>query len=138
MLLKSREVVFDVLTPAHSERVVTVGENNGLQMMLILQQVAAMNMGDGNPVLSPHCRSGLCPLTHNPPALLNEIVVCVDKIVNECCGATSFPHGCGDQVDQLGISSDIWQQKILFYWQRIWGKRRLMGAYCGCYRTVVL
>ncbi len=59
MLLKSREVVFDVPTPTHSERVVTVGEDNGLKVMLILQQVAGTNMGDGDLVLSPHCRSRL-------------------------------------------------------------------------------
>ena len=56
VLLKSRQVVFDVLALSNSEGIMTVGENDGLKLMLIVKKVTSVDVGDGDLVLPPDCR----------------------------------------------------------------------------------
>ena len=46
-------VVLDILSLSDLEGVVAVGEDDGGQLVLIVQEVAAMKVGDGNVVLTP-------------------------------------------------------------------------------------
>ena len=46
-------VVLDVLSLSDLEGVVAVGEDDGRQLVLIVQEVAAMKMCDGNLALTP-------------------------------------------------------------------------------------
>ena len=46
-------VVLYTLTFSKGQGVVTVGENDGEQLVLIVHKVAAMDVGDGNLVLTP-------------------------------------------------------------------------------------
>ena len=51
VLLECRQVVGDVLALAQSQGVVAVGEDDGVQLLLIVQQVALVDMRDGNSAL---------------------------------------------------------------------------------------
>ena len=53
VLLQSLMVVFHILPLSHFEGVVAVREDDGGQLVLIVQEVAAMEMCDGNLVLTP-------------------------------------------------------------------------------------
>ena len=53
MLLKSREVVGHVLTLPHGERVAAVREDDGGKLVFIGEEVAAMDVSDGDLVFSP-------------------------------------------------------------------------------------
>ena len=48
VLLERRQVVGDVLALAHSQGVVAVGEDDGVQLLLIVQQVALVDVRDGH------------------------------------------------------------------------------------------
>ena len=52
-LLEGRQVVGDLSTLAHSEGVVAVGEENGLQLALVVQEVALVDVGQLDLVLMP-------------------------------------------------------------------------------------
>ena len=51
--LQSQMVVFHILPLSKFEWVVAVGEDDGGQLMLIVQKVEAMEVSDGNLVLTP-------------------------------------------------------------------------------------
>ena len=53
VLLKSREVVGHVLTLPHGERVAAVREDDGGKLLFIGEEVAAMDVSDGDLVFSP-------------------------------------------------------------------------------------
>ena len=53
MLLKSREVVGHVLTLPHGEGVAAVREDDGGKLLFIGEEVAAMDVCDGDLVFSP-------------------------------------------------------------------------------------
>ena len=53
MLLQSLMVILDNLSLSNLERVVAVREDDGGQLVLVVQEVAAMKVGDGNLVLTP-------------------------------------------------------------------------------------
>ena len=53
MLLQSLMVILDYLPLPDLEGVVAVGEDDGGQLVLVVQEVAAMEVGDGNLVLTP-------------------------------------------------------------------------------------
>ena len=53
LFLKSWKVIGNVLAFSHSKGVVTMGKDKGRKMLLIGEEVAAMNVGDGNLVFSP-------------------------------------------------------------------------------------
>ena len=54
VLLQGREVVADVLSLAQGEGVVAVGEDDGEQLVLVVEQVAAAEVSDGNFTLVPY------------------------------------------------------------------------------------
>ena len=68
VLLQSCMVVLNVLSFSKGQGVVTVGENDGEQLVLIVHEVAAMNVGDWNLVLTPKffTKSSI-PITYYPP-----------------------------------------------------------------------
>jgi hypothetical protein len=53
MLLQSLMVVLDILSLSDLEGVVAVGEDDGGKLVLIVQEVAAMEVRDGNIMLTP-------------------------------------------------------------------------------------
>ena len=53
VLLQSQMVVLDILSLSDLEGVVTVREDDGGQLVLVVQEVAAMEVSDGNVVLTP-------------------------------------------------------------------------------------
>ena len=53
MLLKSREVIGHILTFPHGEGVVAVREDDGGKLVFISEEVAAMDVSDGDLVFSP-------------------------------------------------------------------------------------
>ena len=53
VLLQSLMVIFDILSLSDLERVVAVREDDRGQLVLVVQEVAAMKVGDGNVVLTP-------------------------------------------------------------------------------------
>ena len=53
VLLQSLMVILDILSLSNLEGVVAVRENDGGQLVLIVQEVAAMEVSDGNLVLTP-------------------------------------------------------------------------------------
>ena len=50
-------VVLYTLTLSKGQGVVAVRENDGEQLVLVVNQVAAMDVSDGNLVLTPKCRT---------------------------------------------------------------------------------
>ena len=57
VLLQGLVVIFHVLPLANFKGVVTVRENDGRQVMLIVQEVTAMKVSDGNSVFTPEGQS---------------------------------------------------------------------------------
>ena len=53
VLLQSLVVILDILSFTNFEGVVAVRENDGGQLMLVVQEVTAMEVGDGDIVLTP-------------------------------------------------------------------------------------
>jgi hypothetical protein len=53
MLLQSLMVVLDILSLSDLEGVVAVGEYDGRKLVLIVQEVATMEVCDGNLMLTP-------------------------------------------------------------------------------------
>ena len=53
VFLQSLMVVLHVLPLSDLEGVVAVGEDDGRQLVLVVQEVAAMEMSDGNLALTP-------------------------------------------------------------------------------------
>ena len=53
VLLQSLMVVLHILPLSDLERVVAVGEDDGGQLVLVVQEVATMKVGDGNLALTP-------------------------------------------------------------------------------------
>ena len=53
LFLKGWEVIGNVLASSHSKGVVAVGEDKGRKLLLIGEEMAAMDVGDGNLVLLP-------------------------------------------------------------------------------------
>ena len=51
--LQSWEVIGDLLTLAHTKGVVAVGEKDGLELALVVQEMALVDVGQLNLVLSP-------------------------------------------------------------------------------------
>ena len=54
MFLKSWQVIGDLLALAHVERVVAVGEEDGLELAVVVQEVALVDVGQLDLVLLPH------------------------------------------------------------------------------------
>ena len=54
MFLKSWQVIGDLLTLARVERVVAVGEEDGLELVVVVQEVALVDVGQLDLVLLPH------------------------------------------------------------------------------------
>ena len=54
VLLQGSEVIVDILSLAQGEGVVAVGEDDGEQLVLVVEQVAAVEVSDGNLALVPH------------------------------------------------------------------------------------
>ena len=54
MFLKSWQVIGDLLALAHVERVVAVGEEDGLELAVVIQEVALVDVGQLDLVLLPH------------------------------------------------------------------------------------
>ena len=54
VLLQGREVVADILSLAQGEGVVAVGEDDGEQLVLVVKQVASVEVSDGNLTFVPH------------------------------------------------------------------------------------
>jgi len=53
LFLKGWEVIGNVLAFSHSKGVVAVGEDKGRKLLLICEEMTAMDVGDGNLVLLP-------------------------------------------------------------------------------------
>ena len=53
VLLESLVVIFDILPLPNLEGIVAMREDNGGQLTLIVEEMAAVEMGDGNLVLTP-------------------------------------------------------------------------------------
>ena len=53
VLLQSLMVVLDDLSLSDLEGIVAVREDDGRELVLVVQEVAAMEVGDGNLVLTP-------------------------------------------------------------------------------------
>ena len=53
VFLQSCVVILDILSFSKGQGVVAVRENDGKQLVLVVHQVAAMDMSDGNLVLTP-------------------------------------------------------------------------------------
>jgi len=53
LFLKGWEVIDNVLAFPHSKGVVAVGEDKGRKLLLIGEEMTAMDVGDGNLVLLP-------------------------------------------------------------------------------------
>ena len=53
VLLQSLMVILDIFPLSNFEGVVAVREDDGGQLVLIIQQVATVKMGDGHLVLTP-------------------------------------------------------------------------------------
>ena len=53
MFLQSLVVVTDTMGLTHLEGVAAMGQDNGYDLVLIVQQVTAVNVCDGNLVLDP-------------------------------------------------------------------------------------
>ena len=51
--LQSWEVIGDLSTLAHTEGVVAVGEKDGLELALVVQEMVLVDVGQLNLVLSP-------------------------------------------------------------------------------------
>ena len=49
-------VIFHILPLSKFERVVAVGEDNGRELVFVVQEVAAMEVSDGNLMLTPEGR----------------------------------------------------------------------------------
>ena len=54
MFLKSWQVIGDLLALAHAERVVAVGEEDGLELTVVVQEVALVDVRQLDLVLLPH------------------------------------------------------------------------------------
>ena len=104
VLLKSSQVVLDVLALPNSEGIMTVGENDGLKLMLKVKKVTSVDVGDGDLVLPPDCRRR--PTAHQTPACLDEVVVSENKEINKRCCTPSLSHCCGNKVLHGGIVGD--------------------------------
>ena len=57
VLLQGLMVVFDILSLSNLEGVVAVREDDGRQLVLIVQEVTAMEMSDGNLILTQEFES---------------------------------------------------------------------------------
>jgi hypothetical protein len=57
-------VVLYTLTFTKGQGVVAVRENDGEQLVLVVHQVAPMDVGDGNLVLTPKCSAGYTCTLH--------------------------------------------------------------------------
>jgi len=53
LFLEGWEVIGNVLAFSHSKGVVAVGEDEGRKLLLIGEEMTAMDVGDGNLVLLP-------------------------------------------------------------------------------------
>lgn len=53
VVLQSLMIILHILPLSNFERVVTVGEDNGRELVLIVQKVAAMEVGYGHLMLTP-------------------------------------------------------------------------------------
>ena len=78
-----------------------MGENDGRKVLFIGKEVAAMNVCEGNFVLSPLDLFG-----DNGSAGLNKLIVCEHQKVGEGCGAHPCPHSGGDDVLQGSVEGE--------------------------------
>ena len=60
LFLKGWEVIGNVLAFPHSKGVVAVGEDKGRKLMLIGEEMTAMDVGDGNLMFSPQGVAAEC------------------------------------------------------------------------------
>ena len=118
VFLESWEVVGHLLAPPHAEGVVAVREEDGLQLGLVVQQVALVDVGQLDLVLLPFTaqndfekRGGswyeMCSPLGSAP--VNEVVVNVCEVVDEGKGTCSRASGGGNEVFQ----SCLWPQILL-------------------------
>ena len=126
LFLKGWEVIGNVLAFPHSKGVVAVGEDKGRKLLLIGEEMAAMDVGNGNLVFWPQgfaasernnstklvnmnskvAGSPLVLLADNASAVLNEVVVCEHQEVSEGSDACPCSCGSGDEVLQGSIKSE--------------------------------
>ena len=113
-----------------------MGEDEGRKLLLIGEEMAAMDVGDGNLVLLPQgfaanertiiirtlnetnsqvAGSPLALLADNAPAVLNEVVVCEHQEVSEGSGACSCSSGSGDEVLQGSVESEGGKEMLLIH-----------------------
>ena len=78
-----------------------MGENDGRKVLFIGKEVAAMNVCEGDFVLSPLDLFG-----NNGSAGLNKLIVCEHQKVGEGCGAHPCPHSGGDDVLQGSVEGE--------------------------------
>ena len=78
-----------------------MGENDRRKVLFIGKEVAAMNVCEGDFVLSPLDLFG-----DNSSAGLNELIVCEHQKVSEGCGAHPCPHSGGDDVLQGSVEGE--------------------------------
>ena len=89
------------MTLPHDKGVATMGENDGRKVLFIGKEVAAMNVCEGDFVLSPLDLFG-----DNGSAGLNKLIVCEHQKVGEGCGAHPCPHSGGDDVLQGSVEGE--------------------------------
>ena len=65
MLLQSLMVIFHILPLSDLEGVVAVREDDGGQLVLVVQEVAVMEVGDGNVVFTPEGMNAILILYQN-------------------------------------------------------------------------
>ena len=121
VFLKSLKVVGHLLAPPHAEGVVAVREEDGLQLGLVVQQVALVDVGQLDLVLLPitaqndfEKRGGFWYQMCSPGSTLgsapvNEVVVNVCEVVDEGKSACSRASGGGNEV----LQSCPWPQILL-------------------------
>ena len=120
VFLKCREVIGNILSLPYGEGVVAVREDNGGKMLFIGEEMATMDVCDGNFVLPPLKFAGggerkktvtlavvALGLPGSPPlglfgdngsAGLNKIVVCEHQKVGEGCGTCPCPYSSGYEI----------------------------------------
>ena len=122
VFLEGREVIGNLLTLPHGEGVVAVREDDGGKLLFIGEEVATMDVSDGDLMIPPLKFAGggerkkivtcccypcnwaglLSPplglFGDNGSAGLNKIIVCEHQEVGEGCGTCPCPYSSGYEV----------------------------------------
>ena len=144
VFLESWEVVGHLLAPPHAEGVVAVREEDGLQLGLVVQQVALVDVGQLDLVLLPitaqydfEKRGGLWYEMCSPGSTLgsapvNEVVVNVCEVVDEGKGACSRASGGGNEVLQSCLWAQIFLEVLVLHFQLTWMRGVYLVFVCMC------